>query len=105
MSWSCCNPRGECRMGPGCPAGVLFEQQTKPAARNGVPTVDLSRVQLAAKPKHKPERGLVAAVLLAFVKGAVLALAVWGLIFALLLLSGYEVAGPPTTTKTKQVTT
>jgi hypothetical protein len=89
-------------MGPGCPAGVLFEQQTKPAARNGVPTVDLSRVQLA---KHKPERGLVAAALLALVKGAVLALAVWGLIFALLLLSGYEAAVPPTTTKTKQVTT
>jgi hypothetical protein len=89
MSWDCCNPRGECRMGPGCPAGVLLDQPQRtsakttptPAARTGTPThVDLRRVQLFAPAKHKADRSVLFAVLAASFKGCVMAFAVVGVL-------------------------
>jgi hypothetical protein len=68
-------------MGPGCPAGVLLDQPQRPAARNGVPAVDLRRVQLVAQANPEPEGGLLAAVLLAAAKGAVVAFALVGVAF------------------------
>ncbi len=105
MSWSCCNPRGECQQGPGCPARVLFNKPAKPAARNGVPAVDLRRVQLAASPKRKPERHLVRDVLAGFCKGCIVVLAAWGLIFALALLGDYQSGGQPAAQKKAKVIT
>jgi hypothetical protein len=81
-------------MGPGCPAGVLLDQPAKPAARNGLPNVDLSRVQLVARAKPKTEGGLLAAVLAAAAKGAVVAFAVVGMAFTVAVL--IEVVAPVT---------
>jgi hypothetical protein len=84
MSWDCCNLRGECQQGPGCPARALFDKPAKPA--DGVHTVDLRRVQLLGKPKPEAQRGILAAVLVAALKGAVAAFALVGLIFTATLV-------------------
>ena len=95
MSWDCCTPTGACQRGHGCPAGMCTQSAgcadtacpghpgkgAHPASRNGTPRVDLSRVQLVARPKAAPERGLAVVVLIAFGKGAVVALAVVGAVF------------------------
>ena len=84
MSWSCCNARGECQQGPGCPARVLFDDTAKPAG--AVHAVDLRRVQLAASPRTEAQRGILAAVLVAAFKGAVAAFALVGLVFTATLV-------------------
>lgn len=105
MTWNCRIPvTGTYRHGPGCSAGMCTQSPdcadtacpghpgkgahpaAHPAARNGAPRVDLSRVQLVARPKAAPERGLVPAVLVALVKSAVVALALVGAVFTFAVL-------------------
>jgi len=106
MSWDCCSPRGECRMGPGCPAGVLLDQPAKPAScpagmctgNPGCADVacpghpGLRRVQLLNLGKPEAERGVLSAVLWGVVKGAVVAFAVVGVAFTVAVL--IEVVAP-----------
>lgn len=101
MTWNCRIPVAAThRRGPGCSAGMCTQSPdcadtacpghpgkgAHPAARNGAPRVDLSRVQLVARPKAAPERGLVPAVLVALVKSAVVALALVGAVFTFAVL-------------------
>ncbi len=104
MSWGCCTPRGECRMGPGCPAGVLLDQPSKPAARNGTPNINLRRVQLVAAPKRNSERALLAAVLASTLRGLVAALALVGFVFTLVFVLDTPSATPAPTHKPAKVT-
>ena len=114
MSWDCCNPRGECRMGPGCPAGVLLDQPQRtsakttptPAARTGTPThVDLRRVQLVAKAKPQTARPLLAALLIAVAKGVLVGFACVGVVTTIALYPGQDTTPRGTQTTTAKVTT
>jgi hypothetical protein len=92
MSWECCNLRGECQQGPGCPAGGACHGQAGCAdtncpghpgrghARNGGASIDLSRVQLVAGPQRRAHRSIGADLLMALAKVVAAALALIGLL-------------------------